>query len=435
MPGVDLLADLEARGLLQDTTDLDALADRLAEGPTGLYCGFDPTADSLHVGNLIGLLVLRRFQDAGHRPIALLGGATGMIGDPSGKSEERNLLDDARLDENRALIRPQLERFLRFEGVANPARLVDNRDWTGEVRLLDFLRDPGKHVTINQMMGKESVRARMGEGDGISYTEFSYMLLQANDFAHLAEHEDCDLQIGGADQWGNIALGVDLTRRRLGRRVHGLTWPLLLKADGSKYGKTAGGETMWLGAHRMSPYEFFQGWIQVDDGDVRRLLLQLTFLPVAECEEIAARHAEAPERREGQLVLAREVTALVHGEEATAAAEQASAILFGAADPAGASASVLAVLAGAVPTTELSGEELVTGDVADLLCRTGLAKSRGEGRRLVDQGGIALNGVVADADTTLRMDNLLPGGYLLLRKGKRTWHVVVAGQEKSRGVS
>ncbi len=439
---MDLLADLAARGLVHDHTDLDALRARLDAGPVTLYYGCDPTADSLHVGNMIGLLVLRRFQEAGHRPIALAGGATGMIGDPGGRSSERSLLDEDTLATNLLRIREQLARFVSFDHPDVPALLVDNRDWTEPLGVLDFLRDPGKHVTVNQMLAKESVRSRLAGEEGISYTEFSYMLLQANDYAWLAEHEDCELQIGGGDQWGNIALGVDLTRRRLGRRVHGLTWPLMVRSDGVKFGKTAGGDTLWLGAHRMLPYELFQAWMQVDDRDVRAFLLQLTMLSVDEAEEVAAQHADAPHRRLGQRRLAEEVTALVHGPEVTAAAAGATDVLFGGGDPAGAPPDTLDVVATAAPVTDLTTAELAGGaggdrsggvDLADLMERTGLAASRGEARRLLDQGGVSVNGAVATPGAAVGPRDLLAGRYLLLRRGKRAFAVVRVSESGAAG--
>ncbi|MCB0993101.1 MAG: tyrosine--tRNA ligase, partial [Acidimicrobiales bacterium] len=314
---MNMLEDLSARGLIHDTTDRGALAARLASGPIRLYCGFDPTADSLHVGNLVPLLALRRFQLAGHIPYALAGGSTGMVGDPSGRSAERNLLDDETLAHNLAAIRGQLERFLDFEG-SNAARMVNNHDWTGPVSYLDFLRDVGKHVTVNQMVAKESVKNRMESGDGISYTEFSYMLLQGFDFMWLHENENVELQIGGSDQWGNIVLGADLIRRRSGGAAHALTVPLLLKPDGTKYGKTAGGETMWLSPDKMSPYRFYQGWLGIDDGDVRKLLMFLTFRSPDECDEIASAHMSDPGARTGQRTLAADMTQLVHGPSAAA---------------------------------------------------------------------------------------------------------------------
>ena len=313
MSGSGILDDLAARGLVHDSTDLDALAARLAEGPITLYSGFDPTADSLHVGNLVPLLLLRRFQDAGHRPIALAGGATGMIGDPGGRSEERNLLDDETLDVNLAAIRVQLAQFVDLD--AGRGLLVDNRTWTQPLGVLDFLRDVGKHMTVNAMLAKESVRARVESEDGISFTEFSYMLLQANDYAVLHGDHDCELQVGGSDQWGNITAGIDLIRRRTGDHVHGLTVPLVTRSDGTKFGKSVDG-SVWLSPSRTSPYAFYQYWINVDDRDVERFLLQLTLLSLDEVAGVVAEHASAPEQRTGQRRLAHEMTALVHGPEA-----------------------------------------------------------------------------------------------------------------------
>jgi tyrosyl-tRNA synthetase len=281
-----ILDDLEARGLVHDSTDRGELRRRMADGPITLYAGFDPTADSLHAGNLIGLLALRRFQLAGHRPIAVAGGATGMIGDPGGRSEERNLLDDDTLIHNLSCIQEQMARFLDFDPGPTQAELIDNREWTADQPLISFLRDVGKHFTVNQMIAKESVRSRLEGEAGISYTEFSYMLLQANDFAWLHAHRDCILQVGGSDQWGNITAGIDLIRRRAGASVHGLTWPLMTQSDGSKFGKTASG-AVWLGAHKLSPFRFFQYWMQCDDRDVEKFLLQLTLLPVDDVRVIA----------------------------------------------------------------------------------------------------------------------------------------------------
>ena len=304
LPAVDLLADLEARGLVYQTTDRAALAARLEQGPITVYVGFDPTADSLHAGNLLGLLMLRRFQDAGHRPISLAGGATGMVGDPSGRSSERNLLDDETLERNLEHIRPQLRQFLDFDRADNGAVLLDNRSWTAGLGILDFLRDVGKQVTVNQMLAKESVRSRLDSDDGISYTEFSYMLLQAYDYSWLHANEGCELQMGGSDQWGNILVGLDLIRRVHGGQAHCLTWPLLTGSDGQKLGKTASGETVWIGAHRMTPFRFYQSFMQLPDADVRTYLLQLTLLPVDECHGVADEHDRHPERRDGQRRLA-----------------------------------------------------------------------------------------------------------------------------------
>jgi tyrosyl-tRNA synthetase len=420
-----LLADLDARGLVHDSTDREALDARLSAGPIVLYYGCDPSAPSLHIGNLIGLLVLRRFQAAGHRPIALAGGATGMIGDPGGRSEERNLLDDGTLNANLAAIKEQITRIL---GPEVDWSLVDNREWTAGLPVLEFLRDVGKHVTVNQMIAKESVKTRLQSEAGISYTEFSYMLLQANDYLWLHENRGCELQIGGSDQWGNITAGIDLIRRRTGHAAHGLTWPLLLRSDGDKFGKSAAGDNVWLDPGLTSPYQFFQYWMRVPDADVERFLRQLTLLPADDAEAVAAAHRLAPERREGQRRLAREVTTLVHGPEATTAAEAAAGVLFG--EPLhGVDRSTLDAITGEVPTTSVGRDELEAGvALADLLARTGLAGSKGEARRLIQQGGAYVNNQRADgADDVVTWGNTLHGRYVLLRRGKDAYHLVVAG--------
>jgi tyrosyl-tRNA synthetase len=421
-----VLDDLEARGLVYDTTDRAALAARLADRPLTLYFGCDPTADSLHVGNLIGLLVLRRFQDAGHRPVALAGGATGMIGDPSGQSEERNLLDAATLDANVAAIKAQMARVIDFDTAG--ATLVDNREWTAGVALLDFLRDIGKHVTVNQMLGRESVRARIASEHGISYTEFSYMLLQAHDYLWLNEHMDVELQVGGSDQWGNILSGVDLVRRVRGRVAHGLSWPLLTAPDGSKLGKTTGA-SIWLHPDKTSPYRFYQHWMQTDDRQVREYLAKFTLLPMAEVEAAAVAHAAVPERREGQRVLAREATRLVHGSEATAAAEQASQVLFGGTlDHVGPEA--LAAVAAEVPTAPLPAELTAENgaDLVGLLVDTGLASSRGDARRALEQGAVSVNGARAEPGRTVGPGDVRYGRFVVLRKGKRSYAVLVGAE-------
>ena len=425
--GSAVLDDFVQRGLVQDSTDLAVLRRRLDAGPITLYCGFDPTSDSLHAGNLLMLLNLRRFQDAGHRPIALAGGATGMIGDPSGRSEERNLLDDDQLARNLEGIVPQLRRFLDFESKANPARLVDNRSWTVATSVIDFLRDVGKHVTVNQMLGKESVRSRLEGTTGISYTEFSYMLLQANDFFELNRIEGCELQIGGSDQWGNIAVGIDLIRRRTATQVHGLTSPLLVRADGTKYGKSASGENLWLSASRMSPFRFHQAWMGVPDDDVRRLLLQLTLLPVPEVEAAVAEHAEHPERRAAQRRLAREITSLVHGTEQAEAAEAAAAVLFSGADPAALEPATWETLSGEIPTARLDRARLVDGaSPVELFADLGLASSRSEARRLLDQRGWLVNGRRLVPEDRLDATDLFHGRYLLVRRGKNQHHLLLA---------
>lgn len=420
---MDLLADLERRGLVHDTTDRAALAARIAEGPLTLYHGVDPTAPSLHHGNLIGLLMLRRFQDAGHRPIALAGGATGMIGDPGGRSEERNLLDLDTLATNVAAIKAQISRILGSEGAWT---LVDNHTWTADLRLLDFLRDVGKHATVNQMMARDSVKVRMAGEHGISFTEFSYMLLQANDYAWLHQHEGCEMQIGGSDQWGNILSGVDLIRRLRGEAVHALCWPLLTATDGSKIGKTTGAR-VWLDPAQTSPYAFHQHFMQTDDADLPRMLAQLTLLPMDDVDALVAAHSEAPARRVGQKALACAVTELVHGGEALATAEQAAAVLFGG-DPQEASAEAVAVVASEVPTTALEpGESLDAGvDLAAVLVRTGLAGSLGDARRQLEQHGISINGAKAEPGQRLDRSDVVHDRWVLLRKGKKGWAVLDA---------
>jgi tyrosyl-tRNA synthetase len=430
MPDPDLLDDLVQRGLVHDTTDRAALAARLAEGPTTLYYGCDPTAPSLHHGNLIGLVMLRRFQDAGHRPIALAGGATGMVGDPGGRSEERNLLDEATLAANVAALKEQIARILGPEGRWS---LVDNLSWTADVRLLDFLRDVGKHVTVNHMVARESVRARMEGEHGISYTEFSYMLLQANDYAHLHQHEGCELQIGGSDQWGNILSGIDLIRRRHGTTVHGLCWPLLVADDGTKLGKTTGAR-VWLDPDLTSPYAFYQHWINEDDAEVGGMLARFTLLPLPEIEGILEDHRLDPRRRVAQRALAREVTDLVHGQEARQAAEEATEVLFGA-DPREASAAGLAAVAREVPVAALEpGEDLAAGvGLGPVLQRAGLASSQADARRQLEQGGVAVNGEKAGPDRVLGRDDLLHGRWVLLRKGKKGWAALDSGAAEVDG--
>ena len=410
---MDILADLEARGLIQDSTDRDALRARILAGRVGVYYGVDPSADSAHVGNLIGLLVLRRFADAGHNAIALAGGATGMIGDPGGKSKERNLLDTETLARNTKRIADQLERISRVP-------LVNNLGWTGSLTLLDFLRDIGKHASVNQMIAREAVKARLESDNGISFTEFSYQLLQANDYLHLFRHHNVELQIGGSDQWGNLLAGVDLIRRADSKHVHAFTWPLLLRADGKKFGKSEEG-AVWLAADRTSPYQFFQYWMNVVDADIERFLLQLTLLPVEECHEVAAAHAEAPFKRIGQRRLAREVTTIVHGPEATAAAEEASAILFGGS-PAGASAQALEFLATEVPTSPFTAGVTLAASLA----ATPLASSLSDARRTITQGAASVNGTVVGEDRPLDESDLLYNRWLLLRKGKRNYHLLDA---------
>ncbi len=415
----DLIADLEARGLIHDSTDREHLRARVAEGSVGIYYGCDPTADSLHVGNLIGLVMLRRFQDAGHKAIALAGGATGMIGDPSGKSEERNLLDDEALDHNVACIKEQLGRIV---DLSDPERgvLVDNRDWTQPMSILEFLRDVGKHVTVNQMLARESVKVRIGSEHGISFTEFSYMLLQANDYLWLHDNEHCAIQIGGSDQWGNILSGVDLIRRKRQTAVHAFSWPLMTAADGTKLGKTAGAR-VWLDPKKTSPYALRQHMMQTADADVRQQLLTFSLRPVAEIEEIAAAHMEEPFKRMGQRTLADDVVTLVHGADAAAGASEAADVLF-AKDPTDASRAAFEVLASEIPYTELRTADL--DDTLEVFVATDLAKSKGDARRTMEENGYSVNGLKLTAKDQLSDQKRLHGEYLLMRRGRKLHHLL-----------
>jgi tyrosyl-tRNA synthetase len=411
--------ELQWRGLIHQATDDDVfkLLDQTDE-PLTAYIGFDPTADSLHVGNLLQLCNLRRVQEGGHRPIALAGGGTGMIGDPGGKSEERNLLTTEQLEHNLAAIRTQLERFLDFS--ADRALLVNNGEWLWSVGLLEFLRDIGKHFTVNQMVAKESVKARFeGRDQGISYTEFSYMLLQAYDFLQLFDAHGCRLQLGGSDQWGNITMGVELIRKLRGETAYGLTSPLVLKADGTKFGKSESGN-VWLDAAKTSPYRFFQFFINAEDSVVGNYLRYFTWLPREEIEALDAETLEHPERRAGQRALARQVTALVHGEEEARRAEQAAGALFGPLDELD-EATLLDVFAEAPSTTVARQPH----GLVELLAKTGLAKSTSEARRTVEQGGAYVNNVKQSEDRPVDPNgDALHGRYVVLRKGRKNFAVV-----------
>jgi tyrosyl-tRNA synthetase len=423
---MNLLADLQGRDLIADCTDLDGLGRRLASGPITLYCGFDPSGDSLHVGHLMGQLTLRRFQLAGHHPMPLAGGATGMIGDPGGRSTERNLLSREELAHNVACIKRQLAKFIDFESKQNPARLVDNADWIAPVNYLDFLRDVGKHFSVNVMLAKDSVRARLGSDSGISYTEFSYMLLQAYDFLHLREKFGCELQIGGADQYGNITAGCDLIRKKLGVPAWGLTFPLITDAAGQKFGKSTGGGSVWLDPEKTSPYRFYQFFINTEDRRVVEHLKKFTLLPRAEIEALAAEHASNPGGRAAQKTLAREVTALVHGQSACDDAVRASEIMFGGGLE-GITEEVFKDVVGEVPTRDLDKAKLAGAGtpIIDLVLHAGLGSSKGSARKDLEAGGIYLNSVrVTDHARPVTTGDLLFGKYLLLRKGKRT-HAVL----------
>ena len=423
---MSILDELAWRGLINDCTDTEALTKRLGEKPVMLYCGFDPTADSLHVGNLVPLIALRRFQNLGHIPIALAGGATGAIGDPSGKSAERNLLTGETLASNIASVKKQLKKLLDFETTKNPAQLLDNADWTNEVTLLDFLRDIGKHFTVNNMVAKESVRARMEDRDaGISYTEFSYMLLQAFDFYHLKKEHDCDLQIGGSDQWGNITAGIELSRRKLNQTVFGLTLPLITNADGSKFGKTEAG-AVWLDTARTSVYKFYQFWIRADDRDAIRYLKYFTFNTREEIEALEKQHEENPSARVAHTALAVAMTNLIHGEEATSEAQKASKILFGG-ELEGINESTFNEIVGEVPTVEIESAEL-EGEgmpILELFVASGLCQSNGQARKDLQGGGLNLNNErQSDPKLKITTDSLLFDKHLLVRKGKRNYTVL-----------
>jgi len=424
---VSILDELKWRGLVADCTDAAELAKKLS-APMVLYCGFDPTAESLHVGNLVPLLALRRFQLLGHHPIAVAGGATGMVGDPSGKTQERQLLTPEILAHNIARVKVQLAKLLDFETKQNPARLVDNATWTANVSYLDFLRDIGKHFSVNQMVAKESVRARMEDREvGISYTEFSYMLLQAFDFYVLCRDHNCELQIGGSDQWGNITAGIDLTRKKLGKTVYGLTLPLITNADGSKFGKTEAG-AVWLDAKRTSVYKFYQFWINTDDRDVIRYLKFFTFLTKDEIEALEKKHAENPGPREAHRALAKAVTDLIHGPPATAEAVRASEILFGG-DLKGIAEATFNEIVGEIPTQALERSKLEGAGLplVELLVHAGLCPSKGQARKDIEGGGVNVNNVrEANAARAVTPGDLLFGKHLLLRKGKKNYVVVTA---------
>ena len=424
---MSILDELKWRGLIADCTDTVELTKRVAS-PITLYCGFDPTADSLHVGNLVPLLALRRFQLLGHHPIAVAGGATGSIGDPSGKTQERQLLTRDVLDHNIASVKVQLAKLLDFDAKKNPARLMDNASWTAGVSYLDFLRDIGKHFSVNQMVAKESVRARMEDREvGISYTEFSYMLLQAFDFYHLRKECDCELQIGATDQWGNITAGTDLCRKKLGAAAYGLTFPLMTKADGTKYGKTASG-AVWLDAKKSSPYRFYQFFIQLEDGDVIKILKMLSFADQQTVADLEQQHTANPGARVPHKFLARELTELLHGKTAVDDVLRASEILFGG-ELAGVSESVFNDIVGEVPTKEIEKPKLDGAGIplVELLVHAGLCTSKGQARKDIEGGGVNINNSrEANAARAVTSNDLLFGKHILLRKGKKYYVVVTA---------
>ena len=411
-----LLDDLQWRGLIAHSTDLDALREAFTSGSVRFYVGFDPTAPSLHMGNLLQILTARRLQQAGHTPYALVGGATGMIGDPRDSGERSlNSLDTVKDWVER--VRRQIEPFLEFEG-PNAATMVNNYDWTASLSVIDFLRDIGKHFPVNRMLARETVKRRLESG--ISYTEFSYVLLQSMDFLNLSRDHGVTLQFGGSDQWGNITGGVELIRRSDGGTAHAFATPLVTKADGTKYGKTEGG-ALWLDPQMMSPYAFYQFWLNVEDEKVGELLRAFTFLSRAEIEELEATHADKPFLRAGQKALAEHVTTLVHGAEETERIKAASAALFGGGDLSGLSPDTLGAALREAGATTVDGSDGLPS-VVDLLVETGLAKSKGEARRTIGEGGAYLNNNrVEDPEASPNAADLIGGSWLVLRRGKKNF--------------
>ncbi len=419
-----LLEEFEARGLVADVTHRAQLAEHLASGVRTIYCGFDPTADSLHVGSLLPLLALRRVQLAGHRPIVLIGGGTGLIGDPSGKTGERPLNPADQVAAWAERLKVQVSRFVEFGPGPSGARLLDNYTWLSGLMVIPFLRDIGKEFPVGAMIARESVRARLGRADaGLSYTEFSYQVLQAYDFLTLFREHGCTVQIGGTDQWGNITAGTELIRRLTGGQAYGLTLPLVTKADGTKFGKTESG-TVWLDAARTSPYEMYQFWLNTADADVVGYLKYFTFLPLARIAELGAAAARAPERREAQRVLAEEVTALVHGKAAMEEARRISEALF-TGDVRALTAEQLAQAVRGIPTTALPAAPGTPMSLVEVLVATGLAGSRRAARELIRTGAVHVNGErVKDVDAVVSRETALHGQFLIIRKGRRTYRVV-----------
>ncbi len=416
---------LKARDFIHDSTP--GLPDRLDKGPITCYVGFDPTADSLHVGNLVPIMGLAWLQRSGGTPLVLVGSGTGLVGDPSGKRQERPVLSREQTQRNADAIRRQLRQFLDFEG-DRPARMLDNADWLVGLTLIDFLRDTGKHFTLNYMLQKEAVKSRMETG--ISFTEFSYMLVQAYDFLHLYRTERCELQLGGSDQWGNITAGIELIGREGEGQAHGLVFPLLTMASGAKFGKSETGN-VWLDPAKTSPYQFYQFWLNTDDRDVERLLTFFTFLPLEQIAKLMAEHGADQGQRVAQRALARDVTARVHGESTTNGVIEASAILFGGGDIRAADPAVFPVLAGEVSVTAVSSGEVADGlSLVDALARTPLASSKGDARRGIQGRGFAINGQKAeDVAQVLRPDDLLADRWILLKKGKKHYALLDASEE------
>jgi tyrosyl-tRNA synthetase len=430
----DIFSDLKWRGLIHQTTADEFLPKWLREGCRTVYAGFDPTSASLHVGHLLPLMMLRRFQKAGHRPIALMGGATGMIGDPSGKSSERNLLTTDQLQENLVGIGAQLRQLLDFDSPDKGALLVNNNEWIGRFSYIEFLRDVGKNFPVNVMLAKDSVKSRLesstGNSSGISYTEFSYMLLQAYDFVHLNREYGCQLQLGGSDQWGNVTAGIDLGRRMLGASLYGLTCPLLTRSDGVKMGKTEAG-AIWLSAERTSPYAFYQYWFNVDDADCGKCLRFLTEIEREEIESLDLSRQESPEKNASQLRLAEELTRLIHGQEGLEKAELGKRIFFGEEISRLRDQEVDQIFADVpgsrLPISELRGDGL---SISDALQKSGLVKSKGEARRLIEQGGAYVNNFrVSGLDRMITEGDLISETTIVLRSGKKKYALLRFDQE------
>lgn len=420
---MNLYDEFEWRGMVSDATP--ELREVLAKEKLTAYIGFDPSAASLHVGSLLPIMGLARLQRFGHTPIAIAGGGTGLIGDPSGKTKERQLLTREQVDENLVGIKEQLSRFLDFEAAANPATIVNNADWLGPITLMEFLRDVGKHFTVNNLLGKEAVSRRLESEEGISFTEFSYPLLQAYDYLVLHDRHRCTLQMGGSDQWGNIIAGIDLIRRLRGAKTHGLVFPLVTSSSGVKFGKTEAG-AVWLDRKMTSPYRFYQFWLNTDDRDVINYLKFFTWLSQDEINELAAAVSAEPEARKAQRELARHVTSLVHGESSLSDAVRASEILFGK-EISGLSAGEILDVFADVPSTELEKSKLESDGftLGDALVLSGLAPSKGEAKRLVQGGGVAVNNVRADdARKPISASEFIEGQVLVLRKGAKHYHVI-----------
>ncbi|MDR2641949.1 MAG: tyrosine--tRNA ligase [Planctomycetaceae bacterium] len=418
----DIFSELKWRGLIHQTTDDEGLSAWLLEKSRTIYAGFDPTADSLHIGHLLPLMNLRRFQIAGHRPIALAGGATGTIGDPSGKSEERNLITKEQVEYNIKCIQNQIIKFLRFDHSPTGALLVNNADWFSQFSYIDFLRDVGKHFSVNVMMSKDSIRLRLSNSEsGLSFTEFSYMLMQSYDFVHLRRTYNCELQVGGSDQWGNITIGCDFGRRIGGFQLHGITSPLVTRSDGKKMGKTESG-AIWLDPIKTPPYQFYQYWINLDDADVEKMLKIFTDLNCEEIESVMAEHVAEPSNRTAQKRLAEEFTRLVHGDAALVAARRATNIFFGG-EISDLNDEQLSSIFSDVQGKKLSREKLLEGlPIIEAICECGLATSKAEARRTIQQGGAYINNKqITDVNTKLTLDYLASESIIVVRTGKKKY--------------